>query len=404
MDYEQRSITVEEVRAFRQAVSVGFGSDAHPDDDDRFLSLLPLDRTVAVFENGEIVGTLGDFPLVVTVPGGAQLDMAGTTMVAVRSTHTRRGILRSMVKQHLDDARSRGEALAGLWASEPGIYGRFGFGLAVESHEIKIDCRRLTPPQVDDDITLSMIPGDLLLEVVAPFWSSVAAQRSGFIERDEARWRDLMKDPEHRRSGQSSGRHIVARRADEVVGYLSYRQQSKWDNFVAEGQLGINALVAADPRAHRALWAHALSVDLFPNVRFWGGAVDDPMAYQVDNARAVTRVVGDALYVRVLDVARALEARTYECDGSIVMAIEDGLGYCGGTYQLVVEGGVGAVSTTNASADVTLDVRELGAFYLGRQCADMYNAAGRLAGSADSIRTVGQMFGTARAPWCPEEF
>jgi predicted acetyltransferase len=68
--------------------------------------------------------------LEVTVPGRGPVRMGGVTDVGVTATHRRRGVLTAMMRAMLDDCRDRGEALAGLGASEGGIYGRYGFGPA----------------------------------------------------------------------------------------------------------------------------------------------------------------------------------------------------------------------------------------------------------------------------------
>ncbi len=404
MSHDLRAITLDEVAPFRSATSIGFGHDAKPEGDERFLSMMPLDRTVAVFDGSELVATLGDFALELTVPGGAQVAMAGTTMVTVQATHTRRGILRSMIRRHLDNAAERGEPVAGLWASEPGIYGRFGFGLASELHVVKIDSRHLAAPRRADDLEVAMVPAAQLLDVVAPYWHKVSSSRSGFIDRGQPRWQDIMNDPESHRGGASGSRHIVVRRNGDVVGYLAYRQNSKWDEGVANGSVSIQALVASDLDAHLALWAYALDVDLFPNVDFWNGAIDDPLAYEVDNARSVRRMIGDALYVRLLDIAAALTARAYEQDGQIVVAVDDDMGYADGTYRLTVVDGAATVEATSDDAQVSLGIRELGALYLGRSCADLYATTGHIRGDVSNVRTLANIFATSRAPWCPEMF
>ncbi|HSF87520.1 MAG TPA: GNAT family N-acetyltransferase [Acidimicrobiia bacterium] len=142
-----RPIRESETQRFRSAIARGFGGDSREEDHDRFYEMLPLDRTVGAFDGDEIVGTLGEFDFAITVPGGAQLTMAGTTIVTVRATHRRRGILRDMMQLHLDAAHGRGDPLAGLWASETAIYGRFGFGLCADKHEIDLDTRHV-PGQV----------------------------------------------------------------------------------------------------------------------------------------------------------------------------------------------------------------------------------------------------------------
>jgi len=405
VEYELRSITSDELAAFRMATSIGFGEDAEPDGDERFLSTMSLDRTIAAFDGSEIVGTFGDFSLKLTVPGGAQLATAGTTMVTVQATHTRRGILRAMMHKHLAMVAARGEPVAALWASEPAIYGRFGFGLATEYHKVSIDSRMIAAIKAASDVEVRTLLGSDLSTVVAPFWSKVAGQRSGFIDRSEARWDDIAADPEHRREGGTAGRQLVARRDGEVVGYAAYRQKSEWTPFgMPEGVVKLQTLVAEDIDAHLALWAQVLDIDLFPVVESWNSATDDPLTYSVSNSRAVHRAVGDGLFVRILDLETALTSRTYEADGEIVLAVEDDLGYAEGTYRLTIADGRATVEPSSDSPDVTMDVRELGALYLGRVCSDLYASTGLIRGSDKAVRLVGQLFATARAPWCPEMF
>src|SRR5207344_3532582 len=72
-----------------------------------------------------------------TAPG-ARVPTAGVTVVGVLPTHRRRGILRELMRAQLDDVHARGEPLAALWASEGGIYGRFGYGLASLCGDLEI--------------------------------------------------------------------------------------------------------------------------------------------------------------------------------------------------------------------------------------------------------------------------
>jgi len=216
VSFELRSITDDEVSKFRAALAHSFGGPLRPEGDDRYRRVMPLDRTVAVFDGDALVGTLGDFPLTLTVPGGARLATAGTTAVTVRPTHTRRGILTSMMREHLDRAVSRGEPVAALWASEPEIYGRFGYGLATELHQVRVDTRHVAPLPSVDGISLELVEPAHIVEIAAPFWAEHAKHRSGFIDRKPERWQDFTDDPVWMRSGATESRHIIARR-DSLV-------------------------------------------------------------------------------------------------------------------------------------------------------------------------------------------
>ena len=87
-----------------------------------------LDRSIAVIEDGEIVGGAHSHLLEMSVPGGVAA-VAGVSNVEVQPTHTRRGIMTSMMRHQLDGIHDRGEPLAALFATESAIYGRFGYGV-----------------------------------------------------------------------------------------------------------------------------------------------------------------------------------------------------------------------------------------------------------------------------------
>ena len=71
------------------------------------------------------------------MPGG-QAACGGVSFVAVLPNYRRRGIMSGMLRHLLADIADRGEPLAALFASEPEIYGRFGFGCASEDLRLTI--------------------------------------------------------------------------------------------------------------------------------------------------------------------------------------------------------------------------------------------------------------------------
>lgn len=82
-----------------------------------------------------LVGIYGAFGMQLSVPGSgaavARVPMSGLTWVGVHPDHRRRGILRQMMTDHLHRMHADGaEVVAGLWAAEVEIYGRYGYGPA----------------------------------------------------------------------------------------------------------------------------------------------------------------------------------------------------------------------------------------------------------------------------------
>src|SRR4051812_20794820 len=129
MALEIRTVTDDELLAFRAAVVTIFGDDpdSDPDGATRLRALIAPEQRWAAFDGGAIVATAATFDHAIVVPGGGRIPMAGLTMVGVRPTHRRRGLLRELMRLHLDDARRRGFPISGLWASEASIYQRFGY-------------------------------------------------------------------------------------------------------------------------------------------------------------------------------------------------------------------------------------------------------------------------------------
>ena len=189
MAVEIRAIAPDEFEKMRTTMGVVFGFDP-PDGDRRFLELLPLDRTRCAFDDDQLVGTAGAFSLNMTVPGG-EVPCGGTTIVAVAPTHRRQGILRAMMRSHLDDVKERGEPIAGLWASDSAIYGRFGYGCASVCYDVEIDVEhgewsRLAP----EPDRVRLVERAEAMTLAPPLYDRIRAEVPGFFERTTAWWED----------------------------------------------------------------------------------------------------------------------------------------------------------------------------------------------------------------------
>ena len=406
MELTTRPITEDETVRFREAVMAGFGEDL---DDERFppewfADLVPLDRTVAAFDGDQIVGTLAGFPFDVTVPGGAQIPMSGTTVVTVAATHRRRGALRSMMRDHLNDGLNRGEPLAGLWSSESQIYGRFGFGPATENDEIEIDQLRVS---VEGDAgSVRLVPADEAAGLLPGIYDEERRRRPGMLSRNDKWWEHQLHDPSVGRRGYSSLRFAVHETNGVSNGYALYRQKSDWETGFPDGTILIREVIAPTVAAHTGLWRFLTSIDLFPKIKYWNLPVDDALRWKVPDHRRVKRERWDALYIRILDVVQALEARTYGGEGTLTFTVADGfLPDAGGSFELTVTGGVGACRRIDRSVtDLGLDTTDLASLYLGGRGAVAMAEAGRIVGAADAVAMAGRMFRGDVEPWCEEVF
>ncbi|MGW7512920.1 GNAT family N-acetyltransferase [Streptomyces massasporeus] len=371
-------------------------------------SLTEFDRSLGAWDGDECVGTAGAFSFRLTVPGGASLPVAGVTMVSVAATHRRRGLLTSMMRRQLDDVRAWGEPLAVLTASEPAIYGRFGYGNATLSLTAEIDTTRvgLSVPDGTDDVRVRYaVPADVL-DVCEAVYARLVPVRPGMLARQPGWERLGVLDPAGEREGASPLQCVLAERDGETVGYARYRVKPEWEPSGSNGTVIVEELAGLDPTADAALWRFLFGIDLTSKVIVRSRPVDDAWQYLVTDPRRCHPRVRDSLYVRPVEVGAALAARTYQTPVDVVFEVEDA--FCpwnAGRWRLSGDAKGASCERTSDAADVALSVRELGAAYLGGVSLGALGAAGRvreLRPGALAEASLG--FGTGVPPWLPHGF
>lgn len=378
--YSLRAATTADIDAFARVIRAAFNVTSVPDPSDTIRTVIDPARYTLAELDGQIVGTAGIFTRDLAVPG-AVIPAAHVTGVSVAATHTRKGLLRRMMTGQLSTAP---EAIAVLWASEGRIYQRFGYGLASHNVTIRADRRELSIPGtvgVGTGTLRAAVPSEVLKEL-SEVYSRVLADRPGWSSRDELWWAHLTSDPEKHRDGFTATRAVLYENADGVVeGYTRYRVRSEWDDNGPKGEVNVVELVAATPDAAAALWRFLLGVDLTRTLVKGLSSADEPIFHLVDEPRRLGGKVGDGLWVRIVDLPRALTSRRYAAPVDVVLDVTDALLPANaGRWRLRVGAGGALVncSPTDAPADLTCDVTDLGAAYLGGTKLGALAATGRV--------------------------
>ncbi len=406
MTFEIRPARPDEHDAFRAVLGHAFGEDPRPDEAEHFDATFEPDRSFPAFVGDEMVGAGGTYSFQLTVPG-AVVPTGGTTMIGVKPTHRRRGVLREMMRYHLDEVRARGEPLAALWASDSAIYGRFGYGPATIRHALTADTEQARfAAEPSDKGEVRLLDVDEALPAMQRVHQQAASARPGMFARSETWWRHhVLHDPEHWRDGASARRYAVYSEDGEALGYAMYRVKPDWSSNHGRGDVRVGEIVALAPSAGDALWRFLFGIDLMAKVKAWNVLPDEALPWRLVNPRRVKIELSDGLWVRVVDVPAALAARRYPVPGRLVISVADD--FCpwnGGTWAL--EGGpdgAGCVAS-DEPPDLTMAADDLGALYLGGVSPASLARAGRVAGSADAVERARQMFAWHVPPWCPEVF
>ena len=369
--------------------------------------MLEWDRGLGAFDGGQMVGKTHAITFSMSVPGG-DLATAGVTAVSVASTHRRRGILAELMRRQLDDTRARGEPLAALWASESLIYGRFGYGMAVRSHRVSIDRRHTAfrPGVPDARGRVRFVEPDAALERWPLLYEQLRGSRPGMIARHPDHWRAFIVPRTEKPEGGFTRRQYVEYEApDGSEGYAIYAAKGDSIEGLPRGTVRLHELVAANTTAAAALWRYLFGIDLVGMIEASNLPPDDPLLWMLADPRQLRRFPRDTLWVRILDVPRALEGRAYLSDGHLVLDVRDPFGpWAAGRFELSAEGGRASCRSTDASPDLTLGADDLAAVYLGGVSPSTLARAGRVEGAPEALRLADALFAWHAAPWCIDEF
>jgi predicted acetyltransferase len=333
----------------------------------------------------ELIGLNASYTLTLPVPGG-RVGCAGLTWVAVHPGARRRGVLRAMMAHHLQQVRDRGEPVSALHAAEQPIYGRFGYGLA--SHQL-----RLTLPRGSD---LRAVPGadqvplrfehaevDKHADLLAECFALAGRDRPGMVDRPTPGLRrEALEDQLASRREAESLRVLLAEGdpGQPLRGYALFRRRGDWTDQLPTGQVRVRELVARDPATARALWGRLVDLDLTASVLTDDRPLDDPLIHLLTDYRSSKPRLIDGIWIRLVDLPAALAARRYAQQLDVVLGVTDRLlPQNSGSWRL--RGGPdreGECTATSADPDLTLDVRELAAAYLGSVTLDAQAGAGLL--------------------------
>lgn len=387
-----------------------FLEDPQEDETELTRKCADLDRMFGFHDGTDWASTAGDFPKQVSLPGGALVPVAAVTAVSVSPSHRRRGLLTQMMRYQLDTIRARGtEALAMLFASETVIYGRFGYGLASQNAVLSGQVRDLGfRPEVDlGHGSVAETDAATLLAHGPAIYDQALTGLPGRMDRTRPWWDHVLHDSDSRRKASGRIRFALHREPDGTASaFAAYRPKSDWSATGPNGELHIEEVRATNPRAYARIWRYLLEIDLVRSIKYNGAAVDEPLRYLVADQRALQCEVNDGIFVRLVEVGRALALRRYAAPIDIVVGVRDD--FCPwntGNYRL--RGGLDGAECerTDAPADIALSARDLGAVYLGGTSVTQLAAAGLVTElTPGSARRAAVAFGWPVAPAIPDHF
>ena len=397
--------------AFELLVKVdvaSFAEDAEMDELKTERGVSELDRAILAWDGDEPVGCASIYSMQMSVPGGT-VPCAGVTWVGVLPTHRRRGVMTAMLDHMHSSIRAAGnEPLAGLWASQPPIYPRFGYGLA--SRHLWVTIQRahgsISTAPIDPNLRTRLVaPAD-----DAPFTMPVYAQlmqvRPAMTALTDSWQARLVDDPKSEREGASSLRTVLVEDDNAVRGYARYAFKHEWKDGFGDGIVRVNKLMATDPAAEAALWRYLIDFELSGQVDVWNLPVDSPISHWLDQPRHHKRQVGDALYLKFMDLPTAFATRTFSEPLDFVADVTDESSpWNAGRWRIEGDESGARCTRSKDSPDIELTSSRLASVFLGGTDLGELALAGLVGEqSKGAVKHVARGLNHSPAPWSPFVF
>ncbi len=377
-------------------------------DDGRVLTAVYAEREFEHAIDPEVpVATFAWFEKLVNVGGGRLIPGHLITWVTVRPTHRRRGLLRSLMTTDLAEAKAGGYPFAALTATEGGIYSRFGFGVSSWSHTIEVDTSPGFTMLREPDRRVEMCDPSVLRDLAPAIYDRFMRTSPGAMERQQT-YVERATGALDPATGEADRGVRAALHFDvdgEPDGYVSYRFAG-WST--TPPTIELIDFVAVTDDAYASLWSFLAAIDLSTRVTFKESSEDSPLPWLLTDSRRVKTVgTEDNIWLRILDVRAALEARPWFVPGTLVIDIDDPLELTGGRFRITSDGENASVDAASAStpADLGMGIAELGSLYFGGADPVILARAGRIDEYAPGAAVqASAMFSLGRLPYSPNGF
>ena len=365
-----------------------------------------IDRLFAAFDGEEIVATSGLVSLPIVVPGGEVVPAAGVTLVTTSPTHRRQGLMKLGMVALLNQAVDRGEPLATLWASESKIYGKLGFGAAIDAADLEIAPHHsaLRPDVPIGAGRVRVYDSEHAASIIPDVYVRVTAGLPGTMVRRQRDWDFIFKDVGAKRDSKPVMQYAVYEEDGVGRGYAKFRNTEHWRGQHAEFEIEVFEFHSADAIAHAALWRFLSSIDLISKIKIRVARSRSRIATLLADPRRLKASSGESIWVRLVDAPAALASRRYAVAGELVVEIEDAMGYAAGRFALNGSPDGADVVETTADADVKLSVEALGSAYLGAPRIAELAWAGRVEGDSAAVTLLDSMLRWPIEPYCTVHF
>jgi predicted acetyltransferase len=366
------------------------------------------DWTTCAWVDGRMATTMGTFPFTVRL-NGAPVHMGGVTAVGTLPQYRRKGLLRQVMGLGFNQMRDRGQSIAILWASMGAIYQRFGYGAATSSVGYNFDPRYAGfafPVEPSGQVEMTDVKEDAY-PTLKQLYIQWATPRNLHIHRSSILWNVGTLRPSKKDQPVYIG---IYRNGDgEARGHVVYQTEQTHSNDPGPGQvLTVKDFIYLDADAFRGLWDYIRRHDLVGRISIRGAfGEDDPAHDLLMEPRMLNRTVSDGIWMRVVDVEKAIPQRPYGGRGALVFEVQ-GDTMCPwneGTWEMETSGSATEIRRSTRQPQLSMPINSLATLMAGYRRATQLARVDRIAVHDEhALAVADDLFRTEYFPNCPDGF
>ncbi|MBN2446101.1 MAG: GNAT family N-acetyltransferase [Phycisphaerae bacterium] len=324
--------------------------------------------------------------------GGRAVPMNGVAAVAVAPYERARGAATTLLREFLKELRERGTPISSLYPATRRLYRRVGYEMAGDETEVTLPLKSIDLRDRELELRPMTDSDDDAVRAVYANW---AARNPGNLDRVAFNWRrvrQFRKQPTH---------GYVVCRDGALEGYAYVRSITR------EGEpalLYTHDVVAATPAAARRLLTFLADFRTVRKEVKWRTNSTDTLLMTLTEGDYTLQHVGSWM-LRIVDVAKALEARGYPpgMQAEVHFNVHDDLLPANnGKFVLEVGDAVGHVKS-GGRGTFELDIRGLATLYSGYMTPDTIAAIKLGTAPEAELAQAGAVFAGPR-PWMRDAF
>lgn len=333
--------------------------------------------------------------------GRRAVPMVGIAAVGVPPEDRASGAAFHLMSESLKELRAEGTPISTLYPATQRLYRKVGY------EQAGFRCRHSVPtrsiPRFPRELPCRRIDGSKTDAFHKPY-DLLAERNSGMLHRNQAMWQRVVTVHGSPVYGYLFGT------AKEPEGYVVFTQEKLPEGY----DLHLRDLVAVTPRAARAVWTFLSDHRSLAKNVHWLGPAAEPLLGLLPEQDACI-LSSERWFLRIVDVAAALEARGYpeDVEATITIEIEDEiLPENRGRWVLHVADGRGrverprrarAASAKGGEKLLRLHIRSLAPLYSGLFTPRQSASLGWIDAAPDALSAAAAIF-AGPEPWMPDAF